>query len=259
MKTHTTIFCLPKAENQPSEYQDAYFQQSDSEDGDCESLEQRFAVADGATESIFSGPWAKLLTDEWGSGGLDLVGDYENTIARLSLRWRTAITSEALPWWAEEKIDKGAFSTFAGLQLCRKPDGSASWSLTAIGDSCLFLIRGNKLKFSGPLESAEQFNSCPYLIGSSIECNSEFKNHLKVYTGVLRKYDHLILATDAVACWFISKIKGGIKPSDLLEFEDYEDYKDQRSAFVDFVKKARSSAVMRNDDVTLVSIIVRAV
>ena len=60
-----------------------------------------------------------------------------------------------LPWYAEQKLSQGAFATFLGLTLHRnRLSSSLSWDCTAIGDSCLFQVRGARVITAGSGEAA---------------------------------------------------------------------------------------------------------
>ena len=61
-------FWLPKAGNTEDEYEDALSPKKTQ--GKLERKFPRFAVADGATESSFSGLWAQLLVDSNSHGPL---------------------------------------------------------------------------------------------------------------------------------------------------------------------------------------------
>lgn len=259
MKTHTSVYWVPKAGNKASENQDA-FSWPDTTEGYCDLSEQKFAVADGATEAIFSGPWAALLTGAWHEGSFDFGEEIDEALASLSARWKESVPSTALPWWAEEKIENGAFATLVGLTLSDPlngtdiPDERCTWNLKAIGDSCMFIVRENRLVFAGPLTRSEEFSSSPYLIGSSQSFNTSLRDHLFERSGTLFSGDEVILATDAIASWFLSKIERGSDPLDLFGFMERMD---SENAFAEFIESARATNEMRNDDVTLMLIHVR--
>src|SRR6266542_891992 len=74
----------------------------------------RFAVADGASEASFAAIWARLLVECFVShpGKPWHALDW---LAPLRQQWAKEVDGLALPWYAEEKRELGAFATFLGL------------------------------------------------------------------------------------------------------------------------------------------------
>src|SRR6516162_536658 len=106
---HCTIqaFWLPKAGHSLSDYEDAFWPKK-SFDGNSTSV--RLAVGDGATETSFAAVWAKLLVRAYSVGDL-LTGTLPEKLPQLQDRWRRIVGRKQLPWYAEEKLRFGAFST----------------------------------------------------------------------------------------------------------------------------------------------------
>ncbi len=246
------MFTTAKDGNSEAENQDSFAQPLCGY-GLCSEDNQRFAIADGATEAIFSGLWASLLTKAWSSGELLLdSSDLVDTLASLSAQWQAKVTTKSMPWWAEEKIGKGAFSTLAGLLITQDDKNHIRWSFSAVGDSCFFLIRDNQVIVKGPLSHSDQFGSSPYLIGSPKSQHETIRANLVHLDGDLVPGDELVLATDALSCWFMRQLEQGYKPIELLLLRNESAYID----FLNFVNDVRASQQMRNDDVTFMSIFV---
>src|SRR6266536_5305824 len=116
-------FHLAKRGHAAEEYEDALA---------VDPASGRFAVADGASESSFAAPWARLLAEGFvtASGnpwrGLDwLVAPRQ--------RWADAVHALALPWYAEIKRDQGAFATLLGLAFRPPRRGrSGTWRALAV-------------------------------------------------------------------------------------------------------------------------------
>lgn len=253
MKTHTRVFSIAKSGNASSDNQDAY---SDVKgvDGYAESSAQRFAVADGASEALFSGQWARLLTDAWADGRLHVFGEqYLEVLQTLADNWRASISTEDLPWWAEQKLSRGSFAALAVLQLIEAPSGQLRWSFSAVGDSCVFLVRENEIIYSAPISRSDDFNSSPYLISTISERNSDISRHLFSHEDIAKTGDEFILATDSLSCWICKMVESGKKPSEMFLFLDRED---RDKEFECFVSEARNVGEMRNDDVTFMSIMI---
>ncbi len=73
-------------------------------------------------------------------------------------------TAIELPWYAEQKVETGAFATFLGLTIDK---GENSFEIIAVGDCTFFQISNNELKFSFPIQSIEDFGNTPNLISTN--------------------------------------------------------------------------------------------
>ena len=102
--------------NSADEYEDAFWPREAvvEQETDC----FRCAVADGATETSFSALWANMLVRQWGEGtpGLSAFG---KALPRLRSLWHREVAAKPLPWYAEEKVRSGAFSSLLGVTLLR--------------------------------------------------------------------------------------------------------------------------------------------
>ena len=251
MRTNTRAYSTPKSGNSETEQQDRYFAILDDE-GYCDAMQQRFAVSDGATEAIFSGHWAQLLSKAWVEQRLELGAEWQAQLEPLIENWKRFVNGDNLPWWLEQKIEKGSFATLAGLTLTDEK-GGVRWNYESIGDSCLFVIERNEMTFSGPLTQSNQFDSAPYLIGSNMETNTNVAGNVHRHGSTLADGTvEFLLMTDAVACYFLSAIARREAPSDILRFADSQD---PQSSFCNWVTNLRSSGALKNDDVTILSVI----
>src|SRR5215470_18933692 len=106
-------FWLPKAGNSKEEYEDAFWPEQQIDLG-TEAFS--FAVADGATETSFSGLWAKMLVRAYCSGKLADKKLFKS-LPNLQRRWLEHVNKTPLPWYAEEKLRSGAFSAIVGLTI----------------------------------------------------------------------------------------------------------------------------------------------
>src|SRR5271156_5397119 len=112
MRLAAKVFWTPKAGNSEAEYEDAAFWHHVDPEWNAEFF--RFAVADGATQTSFSRLWAQLLVHAYCKGQL-LSNKLHTSLQPLQTRWQGHITNKPLPWFAQEKIRQGAFSTLLGL------------------------------------------------------------------------------------------------------------------------------------------------
>ena len=135
MQISRDIFWLQKAGNAEDEYEDAYAISSPKRD---RLREFRCAVADGATETSFSGAWAAILAGTFAAGRLGSPDAGRDRAAGGG--WRAEIDEtrdKPLPWYAQAKLEQGAFSSLIGLTI----RANGAWRALCVGDSCLFHVR----------------------------------------------------------------------------------------------------------------------
>jgi hypothetical protein len=144
---------VAKRGNQPGENEDATAAAPD---------ELRFAVCDGATEGWESGPWAARLAAAFVARPPE-PADFPGWLAS-ARDWAPDALEGTQPWYVAEKREQGSFATLLGLELRRSQNGEGwSWRAVAVGDSCLFHLRGTELAQAFPLESAAAFGNRPAL------------------------------------------------------------------------------------------------
>jgi hypothetical protein len=249
MRLSAQAFRAPKAGNQESEYEDAFCPERPiiSKKGPAFC----FAVADGATETSFSGVWATQLVRAFCKG--DMEGkEFSRNLSVLRERWLKVVSRKPMPWYAEEKIRSGAFAAIVGLVLddSSKPEEDGSWRALAIGDSCVFQLRELQLVASFPIQSSDQFNNSPLLLASRGAERQDDTQGFLTTCGTWRKGDTFYLMTDAIACWFLSQVETGRVPS--RELQDLSSGKSRH--FRSWLTSLRERKVVRNDDVTIVRI-----
>jgi hypothetical protein len=233
-----SAFWLPKQGSREEEYEDAFSPPCLTEDSPAEFL---CAVADGATETSFSGLWAQLLVDAYVGKGLRRLD--ATSVSQLADQWHAAIAEKTrakpLPWYAEEKLKSGAYSSLLGLQI----RANGRWSAVSIGDSCLFYIRPRRWLYGFPYAHADQFNNHPALLSTHADDFGSVKATLK--RGTWADGDLFLLMTDALAHFFIAH------PAFRKRLTDPE--LDQ-AGFARLIEAVRAEKLCRNDDVTLVRI-----
>jgi serine/threonine protein phosphatase PrpC len=237
-------FHTHKRGNAPEEYEDAFA-------GDAET--GRFAVADGASESSFVAAWAKLLVEGFvaanGQSGRNL-----NWLGPPRQHWANDIDSLALPWYAEEKREQGAYATLLGIAFTcgRKGATGGSWRALAVGDSCLFRLRGGQLVKSFPLVRSSEFGNQPALLGSRGRHMDTPSEGIRRARGKWRPGDRFLLMTDALAEWMLRRQEQEQRPADDIAQLLAESV--PQDAFAAWVEERRNGQGLRNDDVTLVVI-----
>lgn len=234
----------PKAGNTSSEYEDAYWPKRSVDGGTyC-----RFAVADGATETSFSGVWAKQLVRAYRKGFFDNPNDME-WFSVLQKKWWAIVRRKPLPWYAEQKLESGTFAALLGVTLCYASTRSecGTWRAIAVGDSCLIHMRGNEVLATFPMTHSEAFTNSPVLISTKPSPNGSPLGALVTTEGEWQSGDHFYLMTDAIAAWFFRAMERQESPWKIIR--DFDN--DREKPFRRWVETARKLNLMRNDDVTL--------
>lgn len=249
--------CLPKTATLPEECEDAYaygVSRVDSRDVYVA------AIADGATESAFSGPWARQLTAH-------IVGDPAGLMtlpeAPITPGWlgsprrayAAGLEVSALPWHAQAAAARGSFATLVCLMLDLE---RRCYHAVAAGDSCLVIVRHERTAhprvqlLPAALWDPAAFRRRPHLVGTD-----------PAYDGGLPAIQHcahgplapgtttFLLMTDALAAWFVGEHLRGRRPwRTLAGLQDPQRF----TAFVDHARR-RSRRTVRDDDMTLVRLL----
>jgi hypothetical protein len=209
-------FFMQKAGNRADEYEDAYaYTAQADENGDL-----WFAIADGATETSFSGEWARLLTSAYAEKRLTTITP--DAIQPLSAEWEAKIAGQTaaapLPWYAETKLIDGAASSLVGLHIT----ASGGWKAIGAGDSCLFQVRGMQVVASFPLSQPDEFKA----------------------EGEWLPGDMFYLMTDALAHWFLKRPTDYIPRLNSLGPRRFEK----------LIHYLRAEKLCKNDDVTFLRV-----
>jgi hypothetical protein len=239
---------LPKQGHSALEYEDAFA--ANVETG-------RFAVADGASESSFAGLWAQLLVEGFaGARNSSLRG--RKWLGPLQQQWSAAVDALSLPWYAEAKREQGAFATLLGLHLQPRSKAGGTWRALAVGDSCLFQIRGDHLLATFPLSHSGDFGNQPGLLGSRLPAPPS-RQEMQRRSGRWQTGDRFLLMTDALAQWFLQECEQNRKPWNttlevLMDTKPASDEAAGRPRFAAWIEELRARKEIRNDDVTLMEI-----
>jgi hypothetical protein len=237
MRVRLAAYRAPKAGHRDDEYEDAF---APGPEAAHSGSGCRFAVADGATESSYSRVWAERLVRAAVDGRLDLADS--SSLAVLQQEWDAALIQCPRPWFAEEKFQQGAFAALVVLEL--RDDPAPVWHAAAVGDCCLFHLRGGALRVSFPLTRAADFDLRPYLIGSRSDCR-EVVEHVAVGDDTWEPGDEFLLMSDALARWFLTEMEAGRRPCDELAPLG------EPGGFRAWVDRLRRDRGLRNDDTTL--------
>lgn len=248
--TRSHGYWAPKLGSAPAEWEDAIALSEET---------GRFAVADGASSSFEAGRWARALvagfvTDPPTADDAEAVDDWVRRCAEASAATRAegATDPASTPWYVDEAAVRGAFATFAGLQIDggatsdhAPEDGAVRWSCLAVGDCCLFHVRDGALLTAFPLDRAHDFDDEPHLLTSVAFAGHHGGRRARSAQGAARPGDALVLATDGLATWALARSIGGPEVWDLLARIDHP-------RFAELVGRARRRGEMADDDVALV-------
>ena len=232
-------FWLTKRGNEPDDYEDACA---------VDSAQGRFAIADGATESSFARTWAKLLVDQYVELPVRWQQRWRDWLPPLQQRWVEEVGRRPLPWYAESKVEQGAFATFLGLLV--EPVKCQRWWAVAVGDSCLFQVRDDQLLTAFPLIAASEFSNQPSLIGSRTPVDVVTAERERFCHGECRSGDRFFLATDALAHWVLKQHEQGAQPWQTI----LTACQPPADTFAAWIETLRDAHEIRNDDVTLIVI-----
>lgn len=262
MEPSVQVFWLPKLGNTEDEYEDA---------SAFSASAGRFAISDGATESSFADRWARSLVQHFTEDpppSPDAGPALAQWLVPLQQAWQSGIPWATLPWYAEEKARDGAFASFLGLSIDReahahrpfsfwnwlwgRPARSAPpgnrvwrWQALAVGDSCLFQVRQDRLLAAFPMRQAAEFNSRPLLLCSNPARNQPVWKAIRTTSGACEPGDWFLLVTDALGQWFLREHEAGGEPwRPLAELQTQAD-------FASLVERLRATQALKNDDATL--------
>jgi len=261
MEPDVHIFGVAKLGNSAEEYEDATGSSSEG---------RRFAIADGATQTSFADRWSQILALEYimnPPAEEPVPVRWNNWLQPLQEAWSLGVPWEKLPWFALEKARVGACTTLLALEFIPGANGNGlanrsfwrkilgaplpprmRWKAEAVGDSCLFLVRDDRLVRSFPLSRPADFTHSPVLITTDPRQNQLVCQHLKLADGDCQPGDSFLLMTDALAKWFLARHVVGEKP-----WRRLGELVDDRS-FRQFVVEEREAGRIENDDTTLMAI-----
>jgi len=240
---HRTL-TIAKDAAKPRENQDA---------AACDPAAGVAAIADGASSSLQSGRWARLLVEGVIAGPPDIANaaELDSWLTAAREAWRSGIDEASLAWHQKARLADGAFSTLTWLTLTPGPDGTLILSAFAIGDSCLLHLRGGAVRRSFPLEESRLFSSEPALLGSTPR-GAKSELTWNTLEDTCQQGDLLVLATDAVAAWALMQLESG-KTLGLESIWDFD-----QEDFARWIERLRSEQQIRFDDSTVMLLRIQA-
>jgi hypothetical protein len=238
----------PKEGNSDAQYEDAWAASAANEASGIirATPHLTIAVSDGASAAIFARDWARRLVTAFTTGDTGAAAteaQIEEIAAREGSFWRADVEQKATSWHAQEKLETGSAATLLVLSLFAD---ERKWSAFAVGDVCLFVVRGGKLKYAFPVPKSAGFDDRPALL--STEARAALPP-VKRFGTTAEPGDRFLLMTDALAAWFLTDFEKKHRPWEILPSDP--------EAFAAFVQKERDAATMKNDDATMIDIQVR--
>jgi hypothetical protein len=164
------------------------------------------ALADGTTEAVYSGPWARTLVaaaePDWPV--LD-PAEWEQRLDVVKRQFAPLDRDSAVPWYVRNKyLTQGSQATFLAVTLCQEPGlpGRVLRAL-AVGDCCLFLLRPRAQVFAFPLVESIQFGQNPALITNRAQPALDVQR----CEALVQPGDLLVACSDALARWLLQAIE----------------------------------------------------
>jgi hypothetical protein len=147
---------------------------------------------------------------------------------------------------AQSAATQSAAASSASTPTAVAPSLAAlKWEAVAVGDSCVFVVAGDRLAGSFPIQRAADFGNTPDLISS---IGPVRMGDISYVGGRLTGSEKIYLASDAVSQWFLKLCEGGQKPWKILDALQSDEDFDQ------LIAGLRSRGEMKNDDSTIISV-----
>ena len=187
------------AHEHPETYEDA---------SACSAEMRRAAIADGVSQAMFSGIWARLLTEAAVEQPPDVTdaAAFHQWLVEPRAQWAAQVAAKQLNYFQRQKLQAvhGGYSTLQWLEFESSAPDSEEYEFHsyAVGDCCLFHVRDGQVISTFPMERSEEFDRHPMSICSVDRKHDELvASEFKVFHGLCRAGDLLVLATDAIAKW----------------------------------------------------------
>ena len=266
MRLHVARFSTPKLGSAAAENEDAArLAPDDRVAGRWTGRRLRVVVADGASESMLAGRWARRLVDGFATtrSAWSAAPGFVATYAAAADGWDEAMAAyvderEArgapIAWYEEPGLAKGAHATLLVFELRDAGrTGVRSWRAAAVGDSCVVQVRSGEVLDAFPLGASADFTSQPPLLATQRPADELTARHVATRTGEWARGDAFFVATDALSQYLLASAE----QHDGEAFAELSGLRSDGAAEFDEWVAAGRSKGLRNDDTTLVRIDVR--
>ncbi|MFC2974682.1 hypothetical protein ACFOJE_21040 [Azotobacter bryophylli] len=204
----------------------------------------RIVVCDGASESFDAKNWAHLLVDSFSK--CDLI---QSVVQVCQAEFKAIHNPAEMSWSKAAAYERGSFST---LLIAQENPEAQCVHITCLGDSFAVLTDGERLLGSLPYQSADGFNTRPFLLSTVEQHNTQlWVDNNPLVSAAQWSYEgkklYLLCMTDALGAWLLSCIEKG-------NHEALKYLVGIRSIteLIDLVEDERGQRTMRRDDSTLV-------
>ena len=214
-----------------------------------------FAIADGVTNSDYSGEFARALVRRWTDRAPLGEAEFADWLAGAQAEWdaevRPLIAGRATAWYNRNKTWQGD-AAFVGARLVEQR-GRRRLQLIGIGDTVAFLVRGGRIVRSFPLERAAEFSDIVKALPSvGTPLHPPITASWEVEPG-----DEVFMGTDALSAWVLGETEAGRDPLPALRGIGSQKHMDR------FVADARAGRLdghdaMGVDDTALLRFVVPA-
>lgn len=215
---------------------------------------ERYAVADGATQSFYPKQWAELLVTNFCEKIKATLApeNLEKWVCPSQKEWHERVekrVKEQNKYYLTNRFNReeSAVSTFIGLEIDKSNE---EWKALIIGDSCLFHRSDTGFK-SYLIENSIDFTNRPDALASFPKDNP-IGSPPEFIADKAKSGDTFILATDALAKWIVQHKEAGKLAEVLTQLNGLE----TDEQFYQFVNEARQDVeiTLNNDDITLMLI-----
>jgi hypothetical protein len=210
------------------------------------SQNNRIAVSDGMSQSIYPQWWAEILANAYIQ-----TGSIPDNLAPYQESWQKKLSDEVQrrddlgkdPWRLKNAI---AEKSGAGATLCGLTCEADKWTCECIGDSCLILIKND---FSLNIYTSQEgaFGNNPDYLDSYTTGRGQVKH----FDGNYDNVELMLVATDPFTELFQ---KHASEPEFIKQLTEQLRQLSAHESFVELVEQWRTKYQMHNDDSTIVLI-----
>jgi hypothetical protein len=210
------------------------------------SPNNRIAVSDGMSQSIYPQWWAEILANAYIQRG-----EIPRELAPYQKTWQNKLNDEVQrrenngmnPWRLKNAI---AEKSGAGATLCGLTCEADKWTCECIGDSCLILIKND---FSLNIYTSQEgaFGNNPDYLDSYTTGRGQVKH----FDGNYDDVELMLVATDPFTELFQ---KHANEPEFIKQRTEQLRQLSKHESFVELVEQWRTEYQMHNDDSTIVLI-----
>ncbi|MFL6275478.1 MAG: protein phosphatase 2C domain-containing protein [Blastocatellia bacterium] len=191
-------WAIQKAGLQPEQNEDACVIRSLNQEADSPLC--LIAVADGATEAVYSRLWARQLVEaaspDWPALPDD---DLSEQLKQVGKAFSPIEPGKEIPWFVRNKyLDQGSQATLLVATLAGA-QGNDAFHIRAVsvGDCCLLLFKASGEVISFPMQHSDEFGVNPVLLGNRIARPARYDR----WEAQVEPGDMILFGTDAMSKW----------------------------------------------------------